>query len=139
MRMFFLILMGFSMVFSQSVNLVYDKKSGLDWQDDYSDNEGTIQKTTWNEAIKYCENLTLGGFEDWRLPNIRELKSIADRSKSNPAIIDGFKNTVSGDYWSASSINVNREAWVVNFKYGDQNAWTNKAYSCYVRCVRDGQ
>ena len=32
-------------------------------------------KKSWTEAIKHCEDLTLGGY-DWRLPNIRELISI---------------------------------------------------------------
>lgn len=27
-------------------------------------------------ANKYCENLTLGGYDDWRLPNIYELVTL---------------------------------------------------------------
>ena len=29
----------------------------------------------WNAAKKYCDNLTEGGFTDWRLPNIDELRT----------------------------------------------------------------
>ncbi len=35
----------------------------------------------WNDACKYCENLRLLGFSDWRLPTIEELK-IAYQHKS---------------------------------------------------------
>lgn len=29
----------------------------------------------WNDAINYCKNLTEGGYSDWRLPNIDELRT----------------------------------------------------------------
>ncbi len=33
---------------------------------------------TWEEALAYCEGLTLGDHSDWRLPTIKELNSIVD-------------------------------------------------------------
>src|SRR6266498_1598106 len=49
---------------------------------------GTIGTYTWDNAITYCEGLTLGGFTDWRLPNIKELKSLADTTKATAPAID---------------------------------------------------
>jgi len=70
---------------------VTDRCTGLMWQRDHADfnEDGFIsatggsrspedRTTSWCEALRYCENLTYAGFSDWRLPNVRELQSIAD-------------------------------------------------------------
>ena len=31
---------------------------------------------TWGGAVSYCDNLTEGGYSDWRLPNINELRTL---------------------------------------------------------------
>ncbi|MBP5434979.1 DUF1566 domain-containing protein [bacterium] len=35
------------------------------------------ETNTWQERMKYCEDLDFAGFSDWRLPNIHELNSIS--------------------------------------------------------------
>jgi len=50
----------------------------------------------WAGALKYCEDLKLAGYDDWRLPNIKELQSIVDYGHSfdatnTPAIDPVFK------------------------------------------------
>ena len=32
--------------------------------------------TTWEDAVKYCEDLQYGGYDDWRLPFPEELQGI---------------------------------------------------------------
>ena len=116
-----------------NTKIVTDNSTKLQWQD----NESVSKK--WTDAIDYCEALTLGGYNDWRLPNQNELRSIADRSKSNPAIDNAFKNVVSPYYWSSSTVVGNEDgAWGVAFSYGG-DYWDRKSYEGYVRCVRDGQ
>jgi len=31
---------------------------------------------TWDDAMEYAKNLRLGGYDDWRLPTIEELKEV---------------------------------------------------------------
>lgn len=119
--------------------IVTDNKTGLQWQDDYSDNGGNIKQAAWRDAINYCENLTLGGYSDWRLPNFHELYYLADRSKANPAIDTTFQNVVSDLYWSSTTlVGDEDEAWHVDFAYG-HGVWDDKSSDYFVRCVRAGQ
>lgn len=56
---------------------VTDLATGLTWQQ--GDNgEGVL----WEEALTYAEGLELGGYNDWRLPNAKELQSVLDYSRS---------------------------------------------------------
>jgi hypothetical protein len=98
---------------------------------------GTAALLDWEAAITYCEGLSLGGFTDWRLPNVKELKSISDMTKANPAIDDAsFPNTITSDYWSSTSLAAGSPyAWYVAFSYGDANR-TDKTYNAHARCVR---
>jgi len=120
--------------FTRSGDIVTDNTRGLMWQDDAA---AASTQLTWQNAIDHCEALDLGGYTDWRLPNIKELKSIVDRSKSTaPIIYSAFQNTTSNYYWSATTYaNRTSFAWLVYFYLGS-DSWYNKSHSYYVRCVR---
>ncbi|MFZ2990944.1 DUF1566 domain-containing protein [Ideonella sp.] len=78
----------------------------------------------------------------WRLPNRRELSSLADKGCLNPAI-DGaaFPSTPSSIYWSSSPYVGNASsAWYVSFSYGgDVNDSGRLNSSFAVRLVRASQ
>ena len=77
--------------------------------------------SSWWGAISYCEGLNLGGYEDWRLPNIKEHRSIIDYSKHDPAIDqDYIPDTPTAYYWSSTSARsvIPNDAWVVDFTSG---------------------
>ena len=115
--------------------VVTDSRTTLQWQDDYSDNAGSIKQTTWTAAIDYCEALSLDG-EGWRLPNKKELLSIVDYNHYTPSINTVFTNTSSSYYWSATThAHYTGTAWIVHFYYGYTDYYT-KSGSYYVRCVR---
>ena len=122
-----------------AAGVVTDSTTGLQWQDDYSVNGGNIKSATWQDAIDYCEALSLDGHEDWRLPNIRELNSIADLSRVNPAIDPTFQHTATGYYWSSSTGGgYHDDAWYLGF-YGGYRYTDSKGNGYYVRCVRPGE
>jgi hypothetical protein len=119
--------------------VVTDSVTGLQWQDNYSDNGDNIKSAKWTDAIAYCEALSLGGDDDWRLPNFNELYYLADRSKRNPAIDPTFQHTASGYYWSSTTVvGYEGSAWGVYF-YDGYDYWGDKDSSYYVRCVRARQ
>jgi cysteine-rich repeat protein len=59
---------------------ITDLATGLMWQRGDS-GEGL----NWEEALAYCENLTLDGYDEWRLPNAKELQSIVDYTRAPDA------------------------------------------------------
>ena len=137
MKIILLIMIGLSLLkaeFLKNGDIVKDSVSKLEWQDN-----AVGSTMAWEDAITHCEELSLGGHSDWRLPNINELKSIVDRSKDYPAIVNGFENTSSYSYWSSTTYeDFKNDAWIVYFGYGYVGN-DNKDYNRYVRCVRDGQ
>jgi Protein of unknown function (DUF1566) len=110
-----------------------DKKTALRWQ-----NPTDLEKTDWKGSKEYCQNLDFEGKEDWYLPNIDELRTLADKTRT-PKIIKAFSNIDSLDhnyFWSSEYESSKRtHAWSINFK-DDKNYNTNRSVKLYVRCVR---
>ena len=78
---------------------VTDKATGLMWQQ--SDSGDGMN---WEDALAYAETLDLAGHNDWRLPNAKELQSIADYS-AIPAIDQKFfkMSDEKAWYWSSTT------------------------------------
>ena len=81
---------------------VTDNCTGLMWQKDTADTNGIGNTLPWCDAIAYCDNLSFAGHEDWRLPNVRELQSIVDYGRHDPAI-DPVFGALPSFYWSSTS------------------------------------
>lgn len=123
------------------LGVVKDDIYKLMWQDgDLSPHE-----MTHDEAVHYCENLNSAGFNDWRLPTIKELLSITDDTRFEPAINKAFKNVAyettdhRGErwYWSQTkSAGASSSVWVVNSNDGFVG-WRDVSSRRFVRCVRD--
>ncbi|UJF17281.1 DUF1566 domain-containing protein [Vibrio sp. SS-MA-C1-2] len=120
----------------------------------------------WEPSIQYCENLTLAGYDDWRLPDFKELLSIGNFNKFNPSIDEEFfPNTpIKYLFWSSSAKvgteNANfrplpprkmdqpiemhdlrgeaggRERWAVGFQLG-AGYGLNENLDMYTRCIRN--
>jgi hypothetical protein len=103
---------------------VTDNCTGLMWQRKTADinGDGTIDTNDvipWQSALKFCENLDFAGHSDWRLPNVRELQSIADYGQIDPAIDSIFYELMPKWYWSSTTrIDSADRAWFVSFTNG---------------------
>ncbi|ETR66184.1 MAG: lipoprotein [Candidatus Magnetoglobus multicellularis str. Araruama] len=64
---------------------VTDTCTGLMWQRDEA-----LIKMTFQDAIEYCENLSMSNYNDWRLPTINELLTIVNHLKHYPATFRDF-------------------------------------------------
>ena len=123
-----------TLIRDDSKEVVMDKTTGLMWQDNIDTK--TIKKNR-EDAKQYCRSLVFAGYDDWYLPRIKQLKSIVDNKKRNPAIRDGFKNVKEYHYWSSSpNLSANLiNVFNIDFKNG-QTYNTNRKGKCYVRCAR---
>jgi hypothetical protein len=117
---------------------VTDNLTGLIWEQKTSDNKD--YSYTWQEALAYCENLSLAGYDNWRLPNIHELHSIIDYQRVSPAIDSTyFPNAVSSLYWSSTTyVDDAGFALGINFWSGIVD-YDGKSWGNYFRAVRGGQ
>ncbi|MCP4696479.1 MAG: DUF1566 domain-containing protein, partial [Gammaproteobacteria bacterium] len=113
---------------------VTDAATALMWQ---QQDDGVTRD--WNTAQTYCDGLSLAGYDDWRLPEIGELSTLADSDLYDPAInTAAFPGARSFYYWSGSTyINSPNHAWLMGFNGGSVDTYT-KVYARYVRCVRGG-
>jgi hypothetical protein len=94
---------------------VLDRLTDLTW-------EKAISQTaqTWENAILYCEGLNLGGNSDWRLPNVKEIRSLSDENKVQPSVNNTiFTGVTITKYWSSTSLpNQTTKAWYLDNNFG---------------------
>jgi uncharacterized protein (TIGR03437 family) len=112
---------------------VIDSHTGLVWQ------QQTSEPLTWEEALSYAGRLELAGHDDWRLPNIKELRSLNDDHVTNPSLNRaGFPASAAVETWSSTTLlNHSERAWTVDFTYGI-GSYRDKTEKLRVRSVRGG-
>ncbi|MFA9424110.1 MAG: DUF1566 domain-containing protein, partial [Sedimentibacter sp.] len=92
---------------------ISDLATGLMWQ---QSDDGVARN--WEDSLAYSENLEASGYNDWRLPNAKELQSIVDYTRSpqttdSPAINEMFSlasimdiegNVQYPHYWTSTTL-----------------------------------
>ena len=137
MKVILLIMIGLSILnaeFIKNGDIVLDTTTNLEWQDN---NISSDSYTDWADANKRCEDLSLGTYDDWRLPNINELASIVERESDNSTFY--YKEAIlkhnDKSFWSSTSgLIAPDEAWYVNKDITDKRS---KYIRNNARCVRD--
>lgn len=102
---------------------ITDLATGLMWMQNDS---GTTYD--WQDALEYAEDLSYAGYDDWHLPNAKELQSIVDYSKAPNAIdpddrsaaIDPIFNLTETEswFWTSTSLGDDNFAFGVYFCFG---------------------
>ena len=114
---------------------ITDTSTGLMWE-----KSAGLTTSTWVQAKAYCDNLTLGGQSDWRLPTRNELQTIVDYTLYDLSIdTTFFPSTVASYYWSSTVFATGKDSvWIVGFDGGfvDEDIITS---TFYARAVRAGQ
>ncbi len=105
---------------------VLDNLTGLEWVQNPHALAGNSNHLIWSNAVHLCHNLNYAGHEDWNLPSRKELLSIVDYKKGNPALPENSPFTVQADkfYWANTS-------WAFNTTY----AWRLYMVSGYVSTI----
>ncbi len=116
--------------------IVRDNVTGLEWQ------QSTPFETYSREgAFDYCENLTLGGHNDWRLPTVKELSGLVDNNIPYPGPTINtafFPGTEDDQYWSSTTNSqYSGVFFIVNFEWGSVSDIND--FGFHVRAVRSGQ
>ena len=132
------------------------KNKDLDWSQTKS------PLLSLDDAISYCENLSENNYNDWRLPNIDELRTLivnhpgtktggsCEISEKNGNLASKYEKEAcyareNGNYsklgdadwfWSSSALaNKKSRRWIINFSTGKIGHSAGKIPR-YVRCVR---
>lgn len=128
--------------------MVRDNVTGLIWEVKtygegihYKNNEYRWQDIQ-EEFIEPLNSMNFGGYDNWRLPNIKELSTIIYRANLYPICTCGinkdyFPNNITTEYWAstADANNALTHAWYVHFTHGTVDHY--KTSSTYlVRAVR---
>lgn len=131
---------------------------GQDW--DGSTCQGEAKNITWHTAMKSFKKLSYEGYTGWRMPTVKELKTLVYCSSGQPAqwnipinateydgcggeyvnptvLKEVFPTTPITWAWTSSpNVTNNKKAWVINFGLGSSPPNGNKDGAIPVRLVR---
>ena len=126
---------------------VLDKKTNLMWMrcslgQTFNNGhcEGASTTYTWQFSLQTAVDYNYAAYDDWRMPNLKELSSLINYYCDAPSINSNvFSDTPSSAYWSSTPYAYSTDfdrAWTVKFERG-YHSKANRNSSYYVRLVRN--
>jgi hypothetical protein len=128
------------LIWTGDANIVKTRDPGLD-----VDGENGDGAVLWRRALEYVQRLNAEnflGYNDWRLPNVNELATLA--KQDHPDRWSCLTAQAPADmrphpYWSSSTAVLKPDtAWAIDMNNGSVNH-IDKSADCYVWPVRGGQ
>ena len=116
-------------------------------QDVFAYKDGEPKRRPYHEGVQYCKGLRLGGYDDWRMANMKEGHTIAHYASARPAIwekyfkdtdrgLPGYGDRGKGGMWAGPlGPDHNNSGWHLGFIDGHMMGYPRGGYKT-TRCVR---
>ncbi len=111
---------------------VTDNLTALTWL-----NSPLPDTMAWEQALTGADTCTIGGYTDWRMPNIKELQSVTDFTMFNPAFSPLFTAGAGNRFYWSSTTQYNNapNAWHLSSQHGI-TTYITKTRHIYALLVR---
>ncbi len=113
---------------------VTDEVTGLMWQKETNPRIGP------KDADAACRRMTLAGYHDWRLPNIKELNTLLNLNPDNDSwFFEDFFPIPPNEkmlHYASCGVFEGHYAWVTNFTYGYDGYYGGRGAPLLYRAVR---
>ena len=156
-----------SFTISDDDKIIIDNNTGLMWerhlnwkwektvppkgewrpQDVFGYKDGEPKRRPYHEGVQYCKQLRLGGYDDWRMANMKEGQTIAHYAAARPAIhmkyfkdvhagLPKYGDRGKGGMWAGPiGPDHNNSGWHLGFIDGHFMGYPRGGYKT-TRCVR---
>ncbi|MEH6651121.1 MAG: DUF1566 domain-containing protein [Motiliproteus sp.] len=116
-------------------------------QDVFTYGDGEPRRRPYHEGVQYCKQLRLGGYDDWRIPNMKEAHTITHYAAARPTIdmhyfkdvfpgLPGYGDRGKGGMWGGPiAPDHPNSAWHLGFIDGHFMGYPRGGYKT-TRCVR---
>ena len=123
---------GSEQSFEHSETVARDANTQLEWQRFPDD----VQRG-WRDAIAYCDALDLEG-TGWHLPTVKELLTLVDSTRHEPAIDARIFPVLQGEtFWTSTEhLDSRTSAYLVEFANGEASLSSTFEELHFARCVR---
>jgi hypothetical protein len=131
----------FTVITNGTDEVVADNLTGLVWVRAPHSLAGNETTQTWTNGLTFCNDLEYGGADDWRMPNIVEMRSLIDHSQYGLALPQGhpFIGIFDNQYWSSTTYaNSTGQAWLQRYLAGTMG-YDHKTISFHIWPVRGGE
>jgi hypothetical protein len=119
---------------------ILDIKHNLCWEQNLAGTQGNF-----DNARDYCNNLNLGGENDWELPTIEELRTLVESCENE--CVNSYLNNFAGfeyflkeshPYWSQNDSVTNPSSHKITLNMNEKiDAYRNKNAPSHYICVRN--